>query len=275
VLFVDLSTLSHGAQVIPAIAGVLGIREGGDQSVFERLQQVLAGGEHLLLLDNFEHVLAAATAGPSDAGAPLDPSTASASAPAAAIRARAISSEELVHAVLCRIEAVNPLLNAVVQLRSDAARAEARAADTALARGEVVGPLHGAPVTIKDAYDVAGTVSTGGTLWRRSFVPRKDAVAVARLRAAGAVVLGKTNVTELSLSIGRTIEVSLVRSLPRSVQVEYAAGFSVVLEVPTSTATSIRAWWSWRCLVVVRWLFENGLGPIDEYPEIAVLTSQK
>jgi amidase len=133
-------------------------------------------------------------------GQPLDITEASATALAAAIRARAISSAELIEACLRRIEAVNPMLNAVVQLRSDAARADARAADTALARGGMVGPLHGVPVTIKDAYDVAGTVSTGGTLGRRSFVPQEDAVAVARLRAAGAVVLGKTNVPELSLS---------------------------------------------------------------------------
>lgn len=134
------------------------------------------------------------------AGQPLDITEASATALAARIRARAISSAEVVEACLRRIEAVNPMLNAVVQLRSDAARAEARAADAALARSGAVGPLHGVPVTIKDAFDVAGTVSTGGTLGRRSFVPAEDAVAVARLRAAGALVLGKTNVPELSLA---------------------------------------------------------------------------
>jgi amidase len=117
-----------------------------------------------------------------------------------AIRARTISSAEVIEACLRRIETVNPMLNAVVQLRAEAARAEARVADAALAQGQVAGPLHGVPLTIKDAYDVVGTVSTGGTLGRRSFVPQDDAVAVARLKAAGAVILGKTNIPELSLS---------------------------------------------------------------------------
>ena len=75
--------------------------------------------------------------------------------------------------------------------------AEAREADVALARGESLGAFHGVPITIKDSHDTEGIVSTGGTLGRKDFVPDADATAVARMRAAGAIVLGKTNTPEL------------------------------------------------------------------------------
>src|SRR5207302_1586705 len=80
---------------------------------------------------------------------------------ARAIREREVSSEEVVSAHLARIEELNPKINAVVQLTADAARARAREADAALARGENWGPLHGVPVTIKDAFEMAGIVSAG------------------------------------------------------------------------------------------------------------------
>ena len=118
---------------------------------------------------------------------------------ARAIRAKAISSAEVVQVYLQRIEAVNPHLNAVVQLRPEAALAEARAADAALARRQVLGPLHGVPMTIKDSLDTAGIITTGGTTGRASFVPAQDATVVARLRQAGAILLGKTNTPELTL----------------------------------------------------------------------------
>jgi amidase len=126
---------------------------------------------------------------------------ASARALARAIRTREVSSLEVVDAHLGRIEAVNPRLNAVVQMGANAARDQARAADAAIARGEVRGPLHGVPMTIKDSLDTAGMISSGGTTGRRSFVPAQDATVVARVRAAGAIVLGKTNTPELTLSI--------------------------------------------------------------------------
>jgi amidase len=125
---------------------------------------------------------------------------ASATALARAIRAKEISSAEVVHACLERIEAVNPTLNAVVQVRADAARAEAQAADAALARGQITGPLHGVPMTIKDSLDTAGVITTGGTTGRATYMPTQDATVVARLRMAGAIVLGKTNTPELTLS---------------------------------------------------------------------------
>lgn len=71
--------------------------------------------------------------------------------------------------------------------------------DAAAARGEFVGPLHGIPMTIKDSFDTAGVISTGGTYGRQQYVPEHDAVAVARLRAAGAILLGKTNTPEFTL----------------------------------------------------------------------------
>jgi amidase len=124
---------------------------------------------------------------------------ASATALAQAIRAKEISSAEVVQAYLERIAAVNPALNAVVQLRAEAALAEAQAADVALARGQILGALHGVPMTIKDSLDTAGVITTGGTTGRASFVPVHDATVVARLRAAGAILLGKTNTPELTL----------------------------------------------------------------------------
>ncbi|GAB4528812.1 MAG: amidase [Anaerolineae bacterium] len=126
---------------------------------------------------------------------------ASAATLAKAIRRREVSSQEVVEACLARIEAVNPQLNAVVQVTADAARDQARAADAALARGEIQGPLHGVPMTIKDSLDTAGVITTGGTLGRRSYVPAQDASVVARMRKAGAILLGKTNTPELTLSI--------------------------------------------------------------------------
>lgn len=126
---------------------------------------------------------------------------ASATALAKAIRTKEISSQEVVNAYLERIETVNPRLNAVVQVTADAARDQARAADSALARGDIQGPLHGVPMTIKDSLDTAGVITTGGTQGRQSHVPAQDATVVARLRAAGAILLGKTNTPELTLSI--------------------------------------------------------------------------
>jgi amidase len=115
---------------------------------------------------------------------------------ARAVREKEIPSTELVRAHLERIEAVNPALNAVVQIAAERALAEARQADAALGRGERKGPLHGVPFTVKDAIETAGIISTGGTAGRRGFVPTEDATVVKRLRAAGAILLGKTNCPE-------------------------------------------------------------------------------
>jgi amidase len=118
------------------------------------------------------------------------------------IRERRVTAVEAVAALLSRIEQVNGDLNAVVQLASRRARTEAEKADALLARGEVMGPLHGVPITIKDSLDTAGIVSTGGTTGRREFVPDHDATVVRRLRDAGAIILGKTNTPELTIERG-------------------------------------------------------------------------
>ena len=112
---------------------------------------------------------------------------------ARAIRSGDVSSEDVVAAYLRRIEAVNPRLNALVQVAAEAALVRARRADAALARGDILGPLHGVPFTAKDVFETAGIVSAAGLPERAHFVPAEDAVVVARMKAAGAILLGKTN----------------------------------------------------------------------------------
>jgi amidase len=116
------------------------------------------------------------------------------------IREKKVSSLEAVKACLARIAKVNPQLNAVVQLCAERALMEAKEADALMAKGKPKGPLHGVPMTIKDSFDTAGVVSTGGTLGRKDYLPPQDATVVARLRAAGAILLGKTNTPEFTLS---------------------------------------------------------------------------
>src|SRR5260370_22921947 len=126
----------------------------------------------------------------------------SATALARRIRDKKISAVEAVRASIARIEAVNPRLNAVVHTCFERALREAREADDLLAKGSPRGPLHGVPMTIKDSLDTEGVVTTGGTVGRLHYVPRKDATAVARLRKAGAILLGKTNTPEFTLAGG-------------------------------------------------------------------------
>lgn len=114
------------------------------------------------------------------------------------IRSRELSSRELLQMMLARVDRLNPQINAVVTLDTEAAQAAAARADEATAAGETAGPLHGLPITIKDAIEVGGMRSTGGAAELRDHVPATDAPAVARLRDAGAIVFGKTNVPEWS-----------------------------------------------------------------------------
>ncbi len=128
----------------------------------------------------------------------LDPNRASSADLAAAVVSGELTSEEIVSACLDRIAKTTDALNAVVQVVPERALAEARERDAEAGRGDLRGPLHGVPMTVKDSLETAGIVSTGGTLGRAEFVPQREAVAVARLRAAGAVVLGKTNTPEFA-----------------------------------------------------------------------------
>ena len=115
---------------------------------------------------------------------------------AAAIRDKAVSAREVVEAHLGRIERVNPAVNAVVTVAGDQAMDAAREADDALAQGEPVGPLHGLPVGIKDLHLTRGVRTTFGSPIYADFVPEEDSLVVERLKAAGAIVLGKTNTPE-------------------------------------------------------------------------------
>ena len=114
------------------------------------------------------------------------------------IRSRELSSRELLELCLARVERINPAVNAVVTLDRDAAFIAAAQADERTARGGSLGPLHGLPITIKDAIEVAGLRSTGGSAALADHMPNADAPAVDRLRSAGAIVFGKTNVPEWS-----------------------------------------------------------------------------
>ncbi|AZO24499.1 amidase [Mesorhizobium sp. M1E.F.Ca.ET.045.02.1.1] len=113
---------------------------------------------------------------------------------AAAIREKKVSAVEAMEAQLARIALVNPLLNAIVTLDEEAARAGAKAADLAIARGEAVGPLTGVPVTLKDGHATAGMRTTVGLEACADHVPTTDSTIAARLRKAGAIIIGKTNV---------------------------------------------------------------------------------
>jgi len=114
---------------------------------------------------------------------------------------RELSSVEVVNAHLARIEAVNPALNAIVKVLDKEARAEAVAADKRLAAGETVGPLHGVPFTVKENIDMAGLPTTWGvTALAQAIVPM-DAPVVERMRAAGAIPIGRTNLPDMALRI--------------------------------------------------------------------------
>lgn len=119
----------------------------------------------------------------------------------ASLRVGRVTSAGLVAAALARCREVNPLLNAVVSLDEAGAAAAARAADLKAARGEVLGPLHGLPVTIKDSFEVAGLPAVNGVPELRGHRPARHAEAVRRLVDAGAIVIGKTNVPAYSLDL--------------------------------------------------------------------------
>ncbi len=114
------------------------------------------------------------------------------------MRGREVSPVEVVEAYLRRIEQLNPQLNAVVTIAPDAIE-WAREAEDAIMRGREIGMLHGVPLTIKDTIETKGLRTTSGSLLRAAHVPETDATAVTRLKAAGAIILGKTNVPEMAI----------------------------------------------------------------------------
>ena len=115
------------------------------------------------------------------------------------IRNKQVSPVEVVEAHIRRIEEVNPKLNAFVTTTFERARGEARSAELRITRGESVGPLHGVPVSIKDTFETAGVRTVAGSRLLEDHIPDRDAPVVARLKRAGAIILGKTNVPEFAM----------------------------------------------------------------------------
>jgi amidase len=120
------------------------------------------------------------------------------------IQARELSSVQVVRAFVSQIARYNEDFNAIVVLDLNAAMERAQAADQALGRGEIWGPLHGVPVTVKDTYATRGLRTTAGSSDLANYVPENDAVAVALLRQAGAIVLAKTNAATLAMDMQTT-----------------------------------------------------------------------
>lgn len=116
------------------------------------------------------------------------------------IRAKAVSPVEVARSHLDRIERLNPKLNAFVDCQPEAVLAQARAAEKALLRSDALGPLHGVPISIKSSIDVRGHRCEAGSRLRAGYVAAEDAPLVARLRAAGAVILGVTNAPEFLMA---------------------------------------------------------------------------
>ena len=118
---------------------------------------------------------------------------------AAAIQARTVSAKEVVQAHIDHIEAINPLINALIQPTFDSALAEADTADEMLANEEPVGPLHGVPFTVKDNIGVKGVICGCGTTGLAQNIPAEDAIVVSKIKEAGGILLGKTNLPEVGL----------------------------------------------------------------------------
>ncbi|MGC2321390.1 MAG: amidase, partial [Terriglobales bacterium] len=112
------------------------------------------------------------------------------------LRSKKLSPVELTQACLARIEALNPELNAFITVTGDTALSQARAAEAEIQRGDWRGPLHGIPLALKDLIDVAGVPTTAASAVFEHRVPSEDSEVVRRLRAAGAVIVGKNNLHE-------------------------------------------------------------------------------
>src|SRR5258708_1116237 len=135
------------------------------------------------------------------AGSPFDAAFGSARDAAGAIRGKKISSLELTEEMFRRIDKYNPKVNAIIVQLRESALAQAKAADSALARKQTLGPFHGVPITVKESYNIAGAPTTWGNPAFKDYRPKTTAVAVERMQKAGAVVLGKTNVPLMLLDL--------------------------------------------------------------------------
>jgi amidase len=169
---------------------------------------------------------------------------------AAAMRGGELSASDVLETQLARIARHNPALNAIVTLDADQARRRAREADQALASGDLWGAIHGVPITVKDSFDTAGLRTVSGYRPFARRIPLKDAAPVARLRDAGAIVLGKTNLPTLASGVqtdnpvfGRTNNPWDVRVTPGGSSGGAAAAISAglsYLELGSDIGGSIR-----------------------------------
>ena len=121
------------------------------------------------------------------------------------VRRRRVSPVELTRACLARIEQLNPVLNAFITISGELALAQARAAETDIQRGKWRGPLHGMPIALKDLFDTEGIKTTAGSALYKDRVPTQDAEVVRRLKAVGAVIVGKTNMVEFAYGANATV----------------------------------------------------------------------
>jgi aspartyl-tRNA(Asn)/glutamyl-tRNA(Gln) amidotransferase subunit A len=140
------------------------------------------------------------------------------------IRKEKISPVELTKACLARIDRVNPALNAFITIMGESALAQAREAEAEVLRGKWRGPLHGVPIALKDLFDTAGVRTTGGSAVFKDRIPTEDAEVVRRLKAAGAVLLGKTNMHEFAF--GGTSIVSYFGAVHNPRETSHIAGGS-------------------------------------------------
>jgi len=128
----------------------------------------------------------------------FDPSFGMAHQAISALKGGSISSSELLDHTLARIRKYNPKIEAFITLNEEEARRRAKLADAALVQGEPWGRLHGLPILVKDTFETAGLRTTSGSKLLENYLPARDAIAVARLKAAGAIVIGKTNMPEFA-----------------------------------------------------------------------------
>ena len=197
---------------------------------------------------------------------------------AEAIARRRVSSRELLDAALARIDRLDGPVNAVVAFDVDRARAAAGAADAAVRRGDDLGPLHGVPITVKDTFLTAGLVTTSGAPQMAHFVPEFDADPVARYKAAGAIVFGKTNVPIWAADVqsyndvyGTTANLYDIERTPGGSSggsaAALAAGYTP-LEVGSDIAGSIRvpSHWSGVCGHKPSYGVVSGRGQIPGLP---------
>ena len=140
------------------------------------------------------------------------------------LRQKTVSPVELTQACLARIEALNPALNAFITVTPESALAAAHSAEAQIARGRWKGPLHGIPIAVKDLLDTAGIRTTAASALFKDRVPAEDAEVVRRLRAAGAILLGKLNMHELAF--GGSSAISYFGAVRNPWDVAYSPGGS-------------------------------------------------